>query len=272
MRQEDWPAAWAVATEALAARDPATRDDPARAYHERWVWDGRDLSGRAVVVRCYHGLGDTLQFVRFLPALRARAAHVTLEAQPELSALLAGIPGADRVLPFDAAAPIPADDDIEIMELQHALRAEPDGAPYLSASPAPVAGAAAGVCWQAGAWDPARSIPLAELRPALPHGAVSLQRGAVGLPDPLGGSMDLLATARLVASLPRVVTVDSMVAHLAGALGRPVELLLKADADWRWGATDRTAWYSATRLHRQRVPGEWAAPVASLAAALRAEG
>ncbi len=272
MRREDWRAAWAIATAVLAARDPATRDDPARPYHERWVWDGQDLSGRAVVVRCYHGLGDTLQFVRFLPALRARAAHVTLEVQPELCALLDSVAGADRVVPFDPAAPIPAEHDIEVMELQHALRAVPDGAPYLSVPSTPASGAAVGVCWQAGGWDPARSIPLAALRPALPDGAVSLQRGAAGLPDPLDGSMDVLATAGLVASLPRVVTVDSMVAHLAGALGRPVELLLKADADWRWGGANRTAWYSATRLHRQRAPGDWTAPVASLAAALRAAG
>ena len=272
MRRGEWGAAWAIASAVLAARDPASRDDPARPYHERWVWDGRELGGRAVVVRCYHGLGDTLQFVRFLPALRARAAHVTLEAQPELCRLLAGIAGADRVLAFDPAAPIPAEHDIEVMELQHALRAAPDGGPYLSVPAVPVAGAAVGVCWQAGGWDPARSIPLAALRPALPEAAVSLQRGASGLPDPLGGCMDVLATAGLVASLARVVTVDSMVAHLAGALGRPVELLLKADADWRWGEADRTPWYAATRLHRQRAPGDWAAPVASLAAALRAAG
>ena len=272
MRREDWQAAWAIASAVLAARDPATRDDPARPCHERWVWDGRDLAGRAVVVRCYHGLGDTLQFVRFLPALRARAAHVTLEAQPELCPLLANVAGADRVTPFDPAAPIPAETDIEVMELQHALRAAPGSAPYLRVPPVPVPGAALGACWQAGGWDPARSIPLAELRPALPPGAVSLQRGAAGLPDPLQGSMDVLAPAGLIASLRRVVTVDSMVAHLAGALGRPVELLLKADADWRWGRGSRTAWYAATRLHRQPAPGAWAAPVASVAAALKAAG
>lgn len=272
MLQEDFPAAWAIADAVLGARDPATRDDPSRPYHERWVWDGRDLSTRAVVVRCYHGLGDTLQFVRFLPALRARAAHVTLETQPELLGLLGCVTGADQVVAFDPAAPIPAANDIEIMELHHALRQQLCPAPYLAVSSASVEGAALGVCWQAGGWDPDRSIPLDQLRPVLPDGAVSLQRGAVGLPDPLNGMMDLVETARLVASLDRVVTVDTMMAHLAGALGRPVELLLKRDADWRWGRDRRTPWYPNTRIHRQRHAGDWGPALHSLADALRPAG
>jgi ADP-heptose:LPS heptosyltransferase len=101
---------------------------------------------------------------------------------------------------------------------------------------------------------------------------VSLQRGASGLPDPLGGSMDVVATARLVAGLRRVVTVDTMVAHLAGALGRPVHLLLKAEADWRWGREPRTPWYGSVTMHRQTRAGDWSAALDSLSAALRAEG
>ena len=271
MLRHDFPASWAIADGVLAARDHRTRDQAECPYHERWVWDGRPLTGQAVVVRCYHGLGDTLQFARFLPALRARTAQLTLEVQPQLVDLLRGS-GADRVMPFDPAAPIAAELDIEIMELQHALRALPGGIAYLSASPMPSPGAKTGVCWQAGGWDPARSIPLDRLLPILPNGAVSLQRGAVGLPDPLDGAMDVLATARLIASLDRVITVDTMVAHLAGALGRRVHLLLRAQADWRWGRGDRTPWYANTSIHRQQVEGDWKPAIASLAAALRAEG
>ena len=272
MLREDFPAARSIADAVLASRDPRDRDNPALPYHERWVWDGRNLAGRHVLVRCYHGLGDTVQFARFLPALRARAAHVTLEAQPELLRVLATFQGVDRLVPFDPAAPTVAPDDIEIMELQHALGALPGGNPYLHVAPAPAPGATTGLCWQAGGWDPDRSIPLACLRPVLPPGTVSLQRGASGLPDPLDGSMDVLATAALIASLDRIVTVDTMVAHLAGALGRPVHLLLKADADWRWGRAHRTTWYRRTTIHRQQRPGDWTAALDSLAAALRADG
>ncbi len=270
MLRNDFPASWAIADGVLAARDLGTRDQAGCPYHERWVWDGRPLTGR-VVVRCYHGLGDTLQFVRFLPALRARATHVTLEVQPELVHLLAEA-GADRVVPFDPAAPIPSEHDIEIMELQHALRVLPNGLPYLSVSPAPIHGAKTGVCWQAGGWDPARSIPLDLLQAVLPSGSISLQRGVAGLPDPLDGTMDVAATARLVASLDRVVTVDTMVAHLAGALGRRLHLLLRANADWRWGRGNGTPWYANTHIHRQRTEGDWTPALCSLAAALRAEG
>ena len=270
MLREDFPAAWAIADAVLAARDPSTRDDPALPYHERWVWDGRDLTGQQVVVRCYHGLGDTLQFARFLPALRRRAAHVTLEVQAELYPVLAAMPGVDTTVPFNPCAPLAATADIEIMELQHALRQPPGATPYLSIPPRPVPGAHCGVCWQAGNWDPDRSIPLDQLRSALPLNAISLQRGATGLPDPLGGNMDIPATAGLVASLDCIVSVDTMVVHLAGALGRPIHLLLKADADWRWGTGDRTAWYSSVRIHRQASPGDWTGALQSLHAAITA--
>ena len=272
MRRGDWPAAWRIADQVLAARDPATRDDPRLPYHLRWVWDGRPFAGRTVVVRCYHGLGDTLQFVRFLPALRATAARVTLEVQPELFPLLAEAVGADRVVPFDVAAPIPPETDLEIMELPHALRLAPTGAPYLQARPRPLPGAHTGACWQAGGWDTARSVPFTELQPVLPPGTVALQRGAPELPLSLEPDADICTTAGLVAALGCIVTVDTMVAHLAGALGRPVHLLLKADADWRWGDGSRTPWYSGMTLYRQAAPGDWSAPLAQLRRALRAAG
>lgn len=264
MRRDDFAAAWSIADAVLATRDPATRDDPAHPYHERWVWDGRPLTGQDVLVRCYHGLGDTLQFVRFLPRLRAQARRVTLEVQPELAELLQDAPGADEVVPFATAAPLKSSCDIEIMELPHALRARPDPAPYLRV-PAGGGEGLVGVCWQAGGWDALRSVPLDQLRGALPARVISLQRGALGLPDPLHGTMDVMATARLVASLDHVITVDTMIAHLAGALGRPVSLLLRHHADWRWGEGEATPWYGATRMFRQRTPGDWSVPLAQLA-------
>jgi len=256
MRRNDFATAWRISDAVLAARDPATRDDPGRPYHERWVWDGRPLDGCHVTVRCYHGLGDTIQFARFLPMLVARAASVTLEVQPELVRLMAAQPGGLRLIPFDPAHPLPMSDaDVEIMELSHALRMAPCPTPYLIVDAAGPPGI--GVCWQAGAWDPARSIAPELLAPLLP-GAVSLQR------DAMGKGVDVLDTSRRVAGLDLVVSVDTMVAHLAGALGRPTCLLLKAEADWRWGESDRVAWYGSVRPVRQALQGDWRPALAEM--------
>ena len=284
MRAGAFEAAWAVGDAVLRARDPATRDDPALPYHLRWVWDGRPPDGRQVLVRCYHGLGDTLQFCRYLPALRRRAAHVMLEAQPELLPVLRGLPGADRLIPFRPDAPArPSECDIEVMELAHALHLPPDGAAYLRAEPMsrPAEGLLVGLCWQAGGWDPGRSVPLRALAPlgqAPGVQLVSLQRGPgmAELADPdtpavldIGDrSADVATVARWLATLDLVVTVDTMVAHLAGALGRPTWLLLKAEADWRWMTGRRSQWYDSVRLYRQARPGQWAEPLARVRADL----
>ena len=269
MRTGDFRAAWSVSDAVLATRDPASRDDPRRPYHERWVWDGRPFDGRRVLVRCYHGLGDTLQFCRFLPVLRARAAHVTLEAQPELLALLRTLPGVDHLHPFDTADPLPqVECDIEIMELCHALRLVPEPGAYLHADAMPGVAGGTGLCWAAGGWDPARSLDPALLRPLAGHRPISLQRGpavreagVLGATDPLHGSMDVAATAELLMALDAVVTVDTMVAHLAGALGRPTTVLLKHTPDWRWG--EANAWYASARTVRQPAPGDWTGAVAA---------
>jgi len=275
MRRGDFAQAWAIAADALARRDPATRDDPRLPYHLRWVWDGRSIDGRDVLVRCYHGLGDTLMFARFLPLLARRSASVTVEMQSRLLPLFRGFPGIDRLVPFDEAAPLPVRDcDLEIMELPLALRAGPGDAPsppYLAATPARLPPGTAALCWQAGDWDAGRSVPETLFRRLCTGPAVSLVAGPTALPvlDPRGCPMDMEATARLVAGASLVVTVDTMVAHLAGALGRPVRLLLRHDPDWRWPvASDRTPWYPSMRLYRQPAPGDWGAVIARLAADL----
>ena len=263
MRRGDHSCAWRISDAVLAARDPATRDDPALPYHQRWVWDGRPLDGRDVTVRCYHGLGDTIQFAQFLPVLAARAAATTLEAQPELLRLIEAQGWPIRAVPFDVAGPRPAADaNIEIMELSHALRAVPSGRPYLRAAPTQHG---VGVCWQAGGYDPARSIDPALLAPILPADAVSLRPRTAPFGWRAGvADGDVLDTACCIAGLELVVSVDTMVAHLAGALGRPTCLLLKAEADWRWGEGSRVDWYGSTRPLRQFVADDWTPALSAL--------
>lgn len=268
MARGDFQAAWEICDAVLAAR-PGPPDDPRLPYHLRWVWDGRPIEGRRVLVRCYHGLGDTLQFVRFLPALRRRAAFVTLEAQPELLPLLDGFPGVDRLAAFDPARPLkPAECDIEIMELGHALRANP--CPYPTVWPAlrhlpECEGAGVAVCAKAGDWDPERSVPPDLLRKALGGRAFAWVHRDPG--DPFA---DIRFTAARIARSSLVITADTMIAHLSGALGNPTWLLLKARPDWRWLQPGRASrWYPATRLYRQRRPGDWSGPLAEIAADLR---
>ena len=276
MRRGDWQTAWAVNDQVLRQSDPATRDDPSAPYHRRWVWDGRPFAGRHVLVRCYHGLGDTLQFARYLPALRRFAASVTVEAQAPLVPLLRGMMGADWVVPFVLDRPLPpAECDIEIMELPHALRLRPDEvAPVdFGVRPAPVSGI--GICWRSSSgWDPARNVP-EELLGRLARGAVALQPGPVALPvrNQGGAPVRLTDTAALIAGLDLVITIDTMVAHLAGCLGRPTLLLLKHQADWRWmdGRRD-SPWYPTMRLFRQPSPGDWASVVAEVSEVIAAAG
>ena len=275
MRVDDVERAWAISADILAARDPATRDDPAMPYHQRWVWDGRAFNNEDVLVRCYHGLGDTIQFARYLPILASRAASVRLEVQPRLIELLAGLPGVAELIPFDPARPAPPSAcDLEITELPFALRARPAEArvPYLRFAPAVLPAATVAVCYAAGDWDRGRSVPPALLAPLVAgRPAITLVTEPSDLPvlNPEGCPPDIGATAALVAGAALVITVDTMIAHLAGALGTPTWLLLKHEPDWRWPVTGtRTAWYLAMRLYRQQAPGDWQGVVDRVAADL----
>lgn len=275
MRGERFADAWALSEATLKARDPATRDDPRLPYDQRWVWDGRPFAGRDVLVRCYHGLGDTLQFARFLPLLARDAASVSLEVQPRLLPLLANVPGVARLIAFDPAEPTPPSEcDIEITELPFALRVPPAAAPppYLHAPPAACPPGITGLCYGAGDWDADRSIPPELLTPLCRgRSCVTLVAEPTTLPvgNPAGCPFDLPATAALVASCALVITVDTMIAHLAGALGRPTWLLLKAEPDWRWTPGARgTPWYPDMRLFHQQRPGEWRPVLREVAEAL----
>jgi hypothetical protein len=276
MRRGDYAAAWEISDAALRARAGAPCWHWPR--HEQHVWDGTPLAGRRVLVRCYHGLGDTIQFVRLAAQLRALAAEVIVWAQAPLLRLLESADGIDRLLPLHDGTPdVSYDADVEIMELAHVLRTTLDtlpAAPYLRVPPAPRADDGrmhVGLVWAAGDWDPSRSVPPALLAPLARVPGVALhvlQRGpardawapGVGVD---AGSDDAYEAARVMRSLDLVISVDSMPAHLAGALGVPVWTLLRARADWRWmDGGDRSPWYPSMRLFRQDRAGEWAPVVA----------
>ncbi len=258
--------------------------------HQQWIWNGEPLKDRRVFIRCYHGLGDTVQFVRYLPLVRAQAREVTLWAQPALVEILRGVPGADQVLPLHDGDPgVCYDVDLEIMELSHVFRTTPDTlpaiVPYLHAPaghlPPSSPGADpchVGVVWRAGDWDSARSVPmglfapLAEIPGVILH---ALQRGPALAEwraefGPVTGSDRVLQTASMMNALDLIISVDSFPAHLAGALGRPVWILLHSAPDWRWQEErEDSPWYPTMRLFRQEQPGDWEPVIARAAAELR---
>lgn len=270
MRTGAYDRAWSISAANLSTRDPATRDDPRVPYHRRWVWDGRNFDGRHVLVRCYHGLGDTLQFARYLPLLSQRATSVAVEVQPGLIPLLRHMPGI-TLMPFDPARPLPPSQcDMEITELDFALRGAPEASPppYVQATRALLPRGTIAVCHGAGDWDGERSIPESMLAGICAAGpSITLMPGASALPvlNPAGCPLDMEVTASLVAAADLVITVDTMIAHLAGALCRPTWLLLKAEPDWRWNPARRDSpWYPTMRLYAQRTPGDWGAVIAEV--------
>jgi hypothetical protein len=174
-----------------------------------------------------------------------------------------------RFAPFDIDRPLPPSPcDLEITELPLALHATPADAPapYLPPRRAILPSGMVGLCHSAGDWDAARSIPAALLAPLCDHTpCLSLVAAATPLPvvNPAGCPLDMEATAALVAACDLVITVDTMVAHLAGAMGRPTWLVLKAQPDWRWPVEGhRTPWYPTMRLYHQTRPGDWSAVLA----------
>ena len=262
------------------------------------------LAGRTVLAWHEEGFGDTLQFARYLPLLAGRGARVLAYVPHALARLFATLEGVAAVL--TPPAPTPAHDwHCPFFSLPRAFATEvatiPAAIPYFRADPdeaaawagrLPTEGLRIGLVWagQARPWlpgfstlDASRSMALAALAPlaAVPGvRLVSLQKGtpaaeARDLPDgailtePIERAADFAATAAIVANLDAVVSVDTAVAHLAGALGKPVFLLDRYDNCWRWLAgRDDSPWYPTLRIVRQTRMGDWAPVVDRVAAAL----
>ena len=265
------------------------------------AWDGAALGGRTLLLHAEQGFGDTLQFARYAPMAAARGARVVLEVQPALLRLMRSLPGVAQVVAQGDALPDFAA-HCPLMSLPHVfgtqLSTVPAVIPYLHAEAdaiaawrraAPADGRLrVGLVWAGSAhptaaslavYDARRSLPLAALAPLGGIAGVqfiSLQTGrpAEQLRDPPAGLrvLDLMGTvtnfagtAALVATLDLVIAVDTAVAHLAGALGRPVWLLSRSDGCWRWlTGRDDSPWYPTMRLYRQERPHAWGGVVARL--------
>jgi len=290
MRASDFARSWAIADrdmERLVRSGGPKHEGP---RHLQRIWRGEDLRSKSVLVRCYHGLGDTIQYARFLPALAEIAAEVIVWCQPPLMWLIGRIPGVAKVLPLHDGTPsVIFEVDIEIMELPHALRADREliemSDPYVTLArrvppDIPDHGApAVGVVWRVGAWDKRREIPPYLIRELtrLDIRLFSLQpdispdeMAEVGAADISTDDIELLA--HRLQTLDLVISVDTMVAHLAAALARPTWIMLHADCDWRWPSADcHTYWYPQARLFHQQKAGDWCGVIRDVSAALQAK-
>lgn len=278
------------------ARFAAIKNADGRVYDQP-RWDGSPLNGRSILVYCEQGLGDAIQFVRYIPCVTRMGGRVVLEVQQPLVSLLSTCSGAEIVVAKSGVPPV-AECHIPLLSLPHifgtTLDTVPSQVPYLSPDPSKVAiwrqmlagdvQFKVGVVWRGSATNPMDreySCPLADLAPLLAISGISyysLQvRPAAGeitqdtpLKDMTEHLLDFSDTAALLVNLDLVITVDTAVAHLAGALGRPVWLLLTQTPDWRWMLErDDSPWYPGMRLFRQTRTGDWPSVVREVALALR---
>ena len=283
MLQGNFAAAWRE-SDTLRSRGAP---DPHR------FWDGADLRGKRVIVRCLHGFGDAVQMLRYAPSLLAVAKSVVWEVAPRFIELAGCFNGVEEVVTWGDEAPAIApvwDSQIEVMELPYLFRTDATDLPIAERYCQPpsselrrvqrclgeAGSRRVGVVWAGGKWDRSRSIPFELLQPLLSkadfwslqggegrHAGHSLKNAA----DICGDG--LLALAATIANLDLVITVDTLAAHLAGALGKPVWVLVQQHADWRWLSTgDTSPWYPTMRLFRQHRQGDWAGLIKRVCEAL----
>lgn len=262
-------------------------------------WDGGPLEGKIILVNSEQGLGDTVQFVRYLRDVKMQGGTVILRCPRELHSLLAGYAGVDRVVRWDD--PVPSC-DVAITPLslprifQTSLSTIPADVPYLRVPPSARTQAVemitrhtdvwrVGLVWAGGTHNPNdhnRSLKLEQFNDLFSIAGTklfSLQKGKaaaqLGLIPP--GSItdlspylgDFADTAAAIQALDLVISVDTAVAHVAGALAKPVWTLIPFAPDWRWmlGRED-SLWYPTMRLFRQPAPGDWSSVVARVTAQL----
>jgi Flp pilus assembly protein TadD len=278
-----------------------------RDYEARWyamkartfpqpVWRGENAPGKTLFLHAEQGYGDAIQMIRLIPAARERVGRVILECRPELTTLFRFSKCADEVIsygdpipPFDFFTPLSS----LPLALGITLDSIPSRTPYLrvpTGEPPSLAQSGhlkVGLVWAGSSThhqDAARSIQLKDLTPILrvpdvdfyslqqpvPARDESCLRTNHGIINSNFVIRDFLDTASIVAQLDLVITVDTAVAHLAGALGKPVWLLLQHSPDWRWFLKRAdTPWYPTMQLFRQMERSNWELPVLRVAEALR---
>jgi tetratricopeptide (TPR) repeat protein len=294
LRQGRWAEAWP----GFEARWRVRRMAPWRRQFAVPQWDGAPAPERTLLVHAEQGIGDMIMVARYLPAVAGRVGRVVVECAPALAGLLSSLSGMpanfDCVATGTAAA---FDLHLPAMSLPGVFATTPEtvpwSGPYIT-TPAPRddagpagQGRKVGLVWAGNPdnyTDRERSVPLPALAPLLDVPGIqfhSLQFGAAGddiaaagfggrITDQRAGMTDFAATAALAAGMDLVISVCTSVAHLAGAMGRPVWMLLAADNDWRWlKDRDDTPWYPTARLFRQRDAGDWTELTARVAGALR---
>lgn len=252
-------------------------------------WTGEDLRGQRVILRCLHGYGDAVQFLRYVPRLRALVSHLVVEVPPAMMEIASCFDGIDDVITWGAEAPAVSPEwnaQVEVMELPYLFRTQPDELPLaerylhlpetMKRQAARAMGSSrlprVGIVWAAGEWNADRSLPPGLLLQLLQTSSCefwNLQGGrARQEPQPHQNLRDaacfgILRLAALISQLDLVITVDTLAAHLAGALDKPAWLLVQYAADWRWMLERRDSpWYPSLEIFRQPTPGDWQSAVA----------
>jgi len=254
------------------------------------TWNGEPFAGKTLLLWAEQGFGDTLMFLRYLPLVKALGGQVILETQPALVAVAATCPGADLILAKDAPLP-PFDQQASLMSLPWLFRTElasipaqipyldiPGEVPHRQAIQGLLASAQEstriGLVWAGSPGhkrDVERSVPAASLAPLADLPGVTWFSFQLGRPEipPLPNLISLAPmlknfsdTAYALSGMDLVITVDTSVAHLAGALGIPTLLLLSFQPDFRWMLDrDDSPWYPTMRLYRQPAYGDWGAVI-----------
>lgn len=278
----------------------APRLDLARKLDEYPEWKGEPLEGKTILVCGEQGIGDQIMFVRYVPLVAGLGANVVLFTLPSLARLFAEATTPEiRILASDAELKGIEPDywvaigslplrwrQFEDIDVVGTPRQDEMALPYLWPDRAAVDRFArlvagknlkVGLCWQGNPEhrrDEYRSMRFEDLKPLLNVRNVdfySLQRGdtSSGLVNLTEYCHDLADTAAAVASLDLVITVDTAMLHLAGAMGVPVWGLMYTPGDWRWSEGEKTSWYASARLYRQQKQCEWTSEIRAIAADLR---
>lgn len=262
-------------------------------------WQGDNFRKRRLLVHCEQGMGDVLQFARYLPLVKKMGGTLILEAHSLLVSLLEPLACVDEIYAFDSSKPPQVEHDLHIplLSLPAIFKTQtdsiPDSIPYLP----PLiynTGAAQesvnsgdfniGLVWSSSDLNPKRNLPIEQCADWFRHpnfNFVSLQLGEASaqigpLKDnaanitEIGGHLNSFKdTAGVMAQLDLMISVDTAAAHLAGAMGKPLWVLLPFDADWRWSRFNgKCPWYPNAKIYRQRQRGYWGEVIDAVSDAL----